>query len=155
MQVLWGEFIDASSSMLLLVLEAFIMFEISKKFIPSSLLLLLFICFLFKTFMIVLSEFASLWQATRPFFVKFTSILFYNLMTTSSRITWRIFSGISAVSKHSLEGYCSSLWTDLHSSVILKLLMIILFCSISLSLASSSNLLWVCVIFSFVFFNFH
>lgn len=155
MQVLWGEFIDASSSMLLLVLEAFIMFEISEKFIPSSLLLLLFICFLFKTFMIVLSEFASLWQATRPFFVKFTSILFYNLMTTSSRITWRIFSGISAVSKHSLEGYCSSLWTDLHSSVILKLLMIIFFCSISLSLASSSNLLWVCVIFSFVFFNFH
>ena len=75
MQVFWGEFIDASSSMLLLVLEAFIMFEIPEKFIPSSLLLLLFICFLFKTFMIVLSEFASLWQVTRPFFVKFISIL--------------------------------------------------------------------------------
>ena len=110
-------------------------------------------CFLFKTFIIVLSEFTTLWQATRSFFVKFTPILFSNFMTTSSRITWGISRSISAISTHSLEScreYCSSLWTYLSSSVILKVLefrfswsafvvfsaTIILLRRISLSLAS-------------------
>ena len=33
-------------------------------------------CFLSKTFLIVKSEFVSLWEATRSFFVKFTPVLF-------------------------------------------------------------------------------
>lgn len=48
--------------------------------------------------MIALLEFASLWQDTRSLFVKFISILFGNLMTTSSGKTWKISSGIPAFS---------------------------------------------------------